>query len=146
MTTITTPETPAAVDTVAKSLLPGVNVLLMGPAGTGKTTAIGSLVDSGIEVFYLGLESGMESLLGYFTDKNKPIPDNLHWHHLAAPKASFADMVESAKRINTMALDTLAKMSDPNRGKHNQFVSTAPNFSPVLSSGKLFRASSIDTN
>ena len=105
-----------------KSTLPGTNVLLMGPAGTGKTHAIGTLVDAGVEVFYLGLEPGLESLLGYFTDRGKPIPDNLHWHQLEAPKASFMDMIDSAQKINTMALDSLAKMADPKRGNHNQFI------------------------
>lgn len=103
--------------------LAGVNFLLMGPAGTGKTRAIGTLVESGVEVFYLGLESGLESLIGYFTDAGKPIPETLHWHILEAPKASFMDLLDSAKKINTMSLDTLAKMVDPNRGKHNRFVS-----------------------
>ena len=105
-----------------KSTLPGTNCLLMGPAGTGKTHAIGTLVDAGVEVFYLGLEPGLESLLGYFTDRGKPIPDNLHWHQLEAPKASFMDMIDSAQKINTMALDSLAKMADPKRGNHNQFI------------------------
>lgn len=111
-----------AVTEETKSLLPGPNVLLMGPAGTGKTHSIGTLVDSGVEVFYLGLEPGLESLLGYWTDKGKLVPDNLHWHQLAAPKASFLDMIDSATKINTLALDTLAKMSDPKRGNHNQFI------------------------
>lgn len=106
----------------ADSKLPGTNVLLMGPAGTGKTHAIGTLVESGIEVFYLGLEPGLESLLGYFKDKGQPIPDNLHWHQLEAPKASFMDMLDSAQKINTMALDSLAKMQDPKRSNHNQFI------------------------
>ncbi len=111
-----------ATTAAATSALPGTNVLLMGPAGTGKTFAIGSLVESGVEVFYLGLEPGLESLLGYFTDQGKPIPANLHWHQLEAPKASFLDMIDSATKINTMALDSLAKMSDPKRANHNQFV------------------------
>lgn len=110
-------------EATTKSTLSGVNVLLMGPAGTGKTHSIGTLVDAGVEVFYLGLEPGLESLLGYFTDKGKPVPPNLHWHSLDAPKSSFSDMIENAKKINTMALDSLAKMSDPNRNKHNQFIS-----------------------
>lgn len=105
-----------------KSLLAGVNTLLMGPAGTGKTYAIGTLVDAGVEVFYLGLEPGLESLLGYWTDKGKEIPPNLHWHSMEAPKASFLELIDSANKINTMQLDTLAKMQDPNRSKHNQFI------------------------
>ena len=118
-------ETATAAPTAApasKSALPGANILLMGPAGTGKTHSIGSLVDAGIEVFYLGLEPGLESLLGYFTDSGKPVPENLHWHQLDAPKASFLELLDSANKINTMALDSLAKMADPNRSKHNQFI------------------------
>jgi len=104
------------------STLPGLNILLMGPAGTGKTHSIGTLVDSGVEVFYLGLEAGLESLLGYYTDRKKEIPANLHWHLLAAPKASFSDFLSSATKINTMSLDMLAKAVDPDRAKHNQFL------------------------
>lgn len=103
--------------------LPGVNVLLMGPSGTGKTHSIGTLVDLGVEVFYLALESGMESLLGYWTDRGKEIPANLRWHKVAAPTASFGDMIANAKNINMLNLDSLAKMTDPNKSKHNQFIS-----------------------
>lgn len=97
--------------------------MLMGPAGSGKTHAIGTLVDSGLEVFYLALEPGLESLLGYWTDRGKPVPENLHWHTLKAPDTSFLDMLDAATKINTLSLDSLAKMSDPNRGRHNQFLS-----------------------
>lgn len=103
--------------------LPGVNVLLMGPSGTGKTYSVGTLVDLGIDVFYLAIEAGMESLLGYWTDKGKDIPPNLHWHKLASPKASFTEMIANAKNVNMLGLDSLAKMSDPNKSKHNQFIS-----------------------
>lgn len=112
-----TPATPRP-----ESALKGVNTLLMGPAGTGKTHSIGTLVEAGAEVFYLGLEPGLESVLGYFTDRGKEIPANLHWHQLEAPKSSFAEFLDTATKVNTMALDTLAKMSDPNRSKHNQFL------------------------
>lgn len=115
-------EVTAATQSKDNTELPGVNVLIMGPAGTGKTTSIGTLVESGVEVFYLGLEPGLSSLLGYFTDKGKPIPDNLHWHILEAPKASFTEMIDAATKINTMSLEGLAKMTDSNRSKHNQFI------------------------
>ena len=114
--------TEEAATTEESSMLPGVNVLLMGPAGTGKTHSLGTLADAGVELFYLGLEPGLESLLGYWTDKGLEVPPNVHWHQLKAPKASFKEMAGDATRINTMALDSLAKMQDPNRGKHNSFI------------------------
>jgi hypothetical protein len=120
--------------------LPGVNVLLMGPSGTGKTYSIGTLVDLGIEVFYLSLEAGMESLLGFWTDRGLPVPENLHWHKLKAPAASLANMIDSAKNINMLNLDALAKMTDPNKSKHNQFISLleALNNFPDDRTGELF--------
>jgi len=104
------------------SALNGVNVLLMGPVGTGKTTVCGTLVDAGLEVFYLGLEPGLESLIGYFTDRNLPIPENLHWHQVEGKKASFADLISNATKVNTMSLDSLAKIADPNRSKYDMFT------------------------
>lgn len=112
----------AEVEAIDDQALAGFNVALMGPAGTGKTHAIGTLVDAGVEVFYLALEPGLESLIGYYKDKGKPVPANLHWHTLAAPKASFTEMMENATKINTMSLESLAKMSDPKRSSHNQFI------------------------
>lgn len=131
-------QTPAA--TAVKSTLPGFNVLLMGPAGTGKTHSIGTLVDSGIEVFYLGLEPGLEALLGYYTDRGQKIPDNLHWHMLKAPTASFMELLDNAQKINTLSLDSLAKMQDPNRSKHNRFIEllTALNNFPCDKTGQTF--------
>jgi len=97
-------------------------VIVMGPAGTGKTYSIGTLVDSGVEVFYLAIESGLESLLGYWTDRGKPIPPNLHWHKIEPAKASFKELAEYSVKVNTLALDTLAKMVDTNRHMHNLFT------------------------
>jgi hypothetical protein len=110
---------------VELSELNGLNILLMGPAGTGKTHSLATAVESApeCEFFYLGLEPGLETLQGYWKDKGKPVPDNLHWHQLAAAKASFKDLLDGAKRINTMSLETLAKTADPNRSKHNRFIS-----------------------
>lgn len=102
--------------------MPGVNVMLMGPAGTGKTYSCGTLVDAGLKVRYLGLEPGVESLVAYWRDKGQEVPENVAWHILEAPKASFTELMDSATKINTMQLDTLAKMQDPHRSKHNQFI------------------------
>lgn len=103
--------------------LAGFNILLEGDAGTGKTYSIGTLVDTGIPVAYLALESGIESLLGYWIDHNKPIPPNLAWHVLKSPEASLDQLIENATKINTYSFEALTKMSDPNRNKYNQFIS-----------------------
>lgn len=118
MTTVTE----VAANAPVEDILPGPNVLLMGPAGTGKTHSLGSLADAGVELFYLGLEPGLETLKGYWLDKGKPIPDNVHWHLVEAPKRTFMDMIDSAKKVNTMALDSLAKMADPKRASYDQFI------------------------
>lgn len=107
------------------SALAGVNVLLEGPTGTGKTHAIGTLVDSGVEVFYLALESGFEALRGYYLDRGKPIPPNLHWHVMdLVPKGGgFADLMKAAKDIGDMTQDSLYKLQDFEKGKRNHFYS-----------------------
>ena len=104
------------------SLLPGVNVLLEGPSGTGKTYSIGTLADCGLEVFYLFTESGVETTLGYWTDRGVEIPPNVHWHVLGRGSDSFETMALAAQSINSLDLQALSKMQDTNRAKHNQFI------------------------
>ena len=116
------------------SSLPGVNCLLMGPAGTGKTFSIGTLVDSGLDVFFLPLESGMESLLGYFTDRGKPLPPNLQWCDPIRSTGSFTELLDSAKKANTMNLEALSKIADPNRGKHNAYIKVLETLNNFVSS------------
>jgi hypothetical protein len=110
-----TPEAPA-------SLLSGVNVLLEGPTGTGKTYALGTIADSGVELFLLFTESGLETFLGYWTDRGLEVPSRVHWHVLGRPKEAFAVMAATAKHINEVTQESLHKMQDTNRAKHNQFV------------------------
>lgn len=105
------------------SLLPGVNILLEGPTGTGKTHALATIAEQeGLELFTLFTEAGLESFLGYWTDSKKEIPSNVHWHVLGGNSTDFATLAEVAERINLTALETLHKMSDPNRSQHNSFI------------------------
>lgn len=104
------------------SLLPGVNVLLEGATGTGKTHALATLVATGLETFVLFTESGLESLLGFWTDRGLAVPANLHWHVLSRASTNFDTLAKSAETINTYTQESLHKMSDPQRSQHNQFV------------------------
>lgn len=105
------------------SQLPGINTLIEGPTGTGKTHVLATIAEqTDLDLFVLFTESGLESFLGYWTDRGKPIPTNVHYHVLERPPVSFETLAETADRINTVAQETLYKMQDPNRSRHNQFV------------------------
>ena len=104
--------------------IPGWKVLLEGPTGVGKTWSVHTLVDMGVEVFYLsvGEASGVESLLGYWRDRDQPVPSNLHYCLLESPQAGFKELQAMAEQINRMSYESLAKTVDPNRQKHNHFI------------------------
>lgn len=114
------------------SLLSGVNVLLEGPGGTGKTHSLGTLVDfgasHGIEVFYAGLESGFESLLGYWTDRGLAIPPNLHWHNLklvTETGSGFDHLLKKSTEVASLTFEGLTKIQDHTRSQRNfmeQFI------------------------
>lgn len=103
------------------SLLQGVNVLLEGPTGTGKTHSIGTLVDCGVKAAYLGLESGMESLIGYWTDRGFEVPSNLAWHILRTASGGFAQLADAAKTIGELSQESLHRIVDMTRSQNNQF-------------------------
>jgi hypothetical protein len=104
------------------SLLTGANVLLMGPAGTGKTYSIGSLPETGVETFYLPLETGMGALFRYYADRDKPVPANLHWHTPIGIDRDISDLAQMAEDIGRLSQDSLYKMVDNTRQFNNQFA------------------------
>lgn len=126
------------------SALPGVNVLLMGPSGTGKTHSIGSLVDTGVEVHFLAFEAGVESLLGYWTDRGKPVPPNLHINTVKPASAGWSEMADQARFVNTLSYDALKKQTDPNRSKYDQFEKFLRTFNDVQEDGTDKKYGSID--
>jgi hypothetical protein len=101
----------------------GPKILLEGPAGTGKTYAIGSLVEwasqHNQEVFVLFTENGLETLLGYWTDKGKEIPACLHWHVVNTRPLALASLMKAADNVGKLSYESITKMSDPNRGGEN---------------------------
>lgn len=94
---------------------PGVNVMLLGASGAGKTYSIRTLLDAGLEVFVLFTEPGMEVLADCDSDK-------LHWHYIPPASPDFADMIDSAQKINRMSLKMLSDMSDINKSKYTEFI------------------------
>lgn len=105
----------------ASSKLPGVNVLIEGVTGTGKTHSIGTLVECVPRVVYFAYESGVESLRGYWTDRGKSVPANLHICTVAAAAASWNDLADAVKQVNQLSYELLKKATDPGRSKYDQF-------------------------
>lgn len=95
--------------------LPGLKVLLMGDAGTGKTHSLRTLVDSGLEVFALFTEPGMDVVADIPSSK-------LHWNYVSPSTVSWGALRDSAHKINTMAFKTLAELPHVNRGEHAEFL------------------------
>ena len=120
--TLTPTSTPPPKDLSEPSQLPGINVLLEGETGTGKTTALATLAATGVELFVLFTESGLESFIGAWTDRAELIPPNVHWHVLERGSGSFEALAASATMINTYSMDSLFKVQDPNRAQSNQFI------------------------
>lgn len=130
--------------------LAGPNILLNGEAGTGKTHALGTLVDwaerNKFEAFYLDIENSLETLLGYFRTPldNKPareVPGCLHWHQMRAAPISLAQMLTAAKDTGDLSYELLTKKQDPNRGTNNQFhrvLSALADFKDDRQNGKSY--------
>lgn len=103
----------------------GPKVLLEGPSGTGKTFAIGTLVEWAaaqtppIEVFVLFTENGLETLQGFWRDHSKEIPANLHWHSTLTRPLGLASLMDAADKVGKLSYESITKMIDPNRGGDN---------------------------
>ena len=134
--------------------LAGPKILLEGPAGTGKSFSMGSLIEwaqkNGQTVFILFTEQGgLESLLGYWRDTGTPpfnrrepapIPDCLHWHVVRTPAISLDGLLANAIRTGQLSYQALTQWTDPDRSKNNPWervLKTLQNF-PCDRTGKTY--------
>lgn len=105
--------------------LMGPKVMIEGPAGTGKTYALGTIVDwaevHGKQVFILFTENGLETLLGYWKDRGKPVPDCLHWHVAMTKPVSITQLMDAADKVGKLSYESITKMVDARRSENNAF-------------------------
>lgn len=101
--------------TDTKSPLPGWNMLLMGPTGTGKTYSIRTLVNAGITPFCVFTEPGFE-VLGDIP------PEKLHWRYIKPADQPWQAMIDNAEKLNALSFKTLAEMAPTDKRNFHQFV------------------------
>lgn len=105
--------------------LSGPKILLMGPSGTGKTRALGTIGDwaaaNGHELFVLFTERGEETFLGYWKDRDLPIPECIHWRSFMTKSLGFAQLISAAEQAGKFNYEALTKLQDPNRSQNNAF-------------------------
>ena len=123
--------------------LAGPKILLEGPSGTGKSFALGTLVDwaerNNQEVFILFTEQGgLETLLGYWRDTGvppfnrkvwAPVPACLHWHVLKTPAIGLDSLIDSAVRTGQLSYQALTQWTDSNRSRNNPWDAVLRTFS-----------------
>lgn len=105
--------------------LAGPKILLIGSSGSGKTRSLGTLVDwaakNDRQVRLLFTENGLETLLGYWTDRNLPIPSNLSYHVSTTQAIPLAALTDAAKKVGLLSYKSITEMIDPDRSKNNPY-------------------------
>lgn len=103
----------------ANDALLGINFLLLGPSGTGKTTSLKTLLKVrdkyGVEPFFIFTEPRFDVL-------GKDFLDQVHWRYVPPAKVSWQVLVDLGKQINVMSNDALQKMQGVHNADCTQFL------------------------
>lgn len=95
-----------------ESYIPGPKILLLGGGGSGKSHALSTLVEAGLEVACIFTEpSGMETISD-IASANPPSKCAFHWMYIEPAQVSWKDMEDAGRLINTMSFKSLAEMGD----------------------------------
>lgn len=98
---------------VSDASIRGTKILLMGPTGTGKTFSLQTLLGLGFEVFCVFLEQNYDAVTRH---------PEVKWKYLPTSNPSWGDLIDSARKINTLSNEALQKMPGINRASYCQFI------------------------
>lgn len=87
-------------------------VLLSGPTGTGKTSAIATMVKAGIETFVVVTEPDGAASLIDACDRIGANIDLLHWREALPGSAGWSEVEDMVSKINSMNQQQLADQKD----------------------------------
>lgn len=105
-----------------KAFVPGPKVILQGEPGSGKTHAIRTLVEAGLNVFVVFTEPGIEVLADQRKGKLYKCDEGLHWAYISPVNADWSAMLQIAEYMNKFDFKGLANMGPMNREKYRQFL------------------------
>lgn len=108
--------TPVPVEPFVAESIPGAKILNFGPPGSGKTHAIRTLLDAGLEVFVDFTEDSMSIL--------NDIPDSkgLHWVYTPPHSGDWMTLIDNAERILAMDPGSLQKLPGMSKSKYVQLI------------------------
>lgn len=116
---------------------PGLKIILMGAPGCGKTHAIRTLIDAGLEVFCIITEgNAFNTILNTdaASDAYKSAVQGdgkLHWRFIKPANRTWDSMMKSAKMLTDFDLSSIQKMAPVDKRQHAQFMevlATCANF------------------
>jgi len=91
-----------------------VNVILMGPIGTGKTTALRTVVEAGHRLAVLATEPGIENILTH--------SDKCHWTYVPPAAEDWSVLTQNARLLNDMAVSELLTRKPQSKQEYRQFL------------------------
>lgn len=88
----------------------GSKTLLIGPPGAGKTTALVTFIEAGIELFIIGTDPGFEeSILDAMEDRGLDMK-LLHYHYVSPAMPSWDALKSAAGRVAMMGYKDLTEI------------------------------------
>lgn len=102
--------------------IPGIKVMLEGDSGTGKTFAITTMIEEGITPFIIFTEPGVSTISRWLSEHPDVDPEKIHWAYVSMASQSWGDMEAMGRNINMMSFKVLSSLTDPNKGKYDQFL------------------------
>lgn len=98
-----------------KSPIPGVKVMLLGDSGSGKTTAVKTLVDAGLFPICVFTEPGFDVLGDVPADK-------LAWRYIPPYTDSMDSLIGMSERIGQMTFEAITKAYDNTRFNNSPWM------------------------
>jgi len=108
---------------IANPIVRGSKTLLMGGVGSGKTTALVTAIEAGLELFVCITDpGGQESLIAAMDKKNLPM-EKLHWHYIASASPSWETLLTMAQTINALSYQALTEIKQGiEKASYQQFM------------------------